>query len=143
MNKRVVTGVLVLCFVILGVASGIALKIALTTQTGLQATHKEITLLEQKIRTSQSGTLSSMRGQIATLNGKIVALNKALSSIQTTVTAAQHARLGICWSEVAGSVDGNGNYLPGYVSIESPTLQGGVYSCGNGETYVSVVPSKG
>jgi hypothetical protein len=142
-NKKIIAGIVAFCFVILGVTSAISLTMALTARTQLKQTNNEISTLKHKISTSNDGTLSAMRHEIAILHGKIIGLGQSLSSTQTTVASAQHARLGICWSEVSGSVGQNGTYYPGSVFITSLTLQGGVYSCGNGSTYVSVVPSKG
>ncbi len=52
--------------------------------------------------------------------------------------AAQTARLGLCWSE---SLQDNGGvtWVNG-VSIDQPVLQDGVYTCPQGDTFVSIVP---
>jgi hypothetical protein len=142
-NKKIIAGVVASCFVILGVLSAISLTMALTAQTQLKQTNNEISSLKHKISISNNGTLSAMRHQISMLHGEIIGLGQSVSSTQTTVASAQHARLGICWSEVSGTIGPNGTYYPGSVSIIPLTLQSGVYSCGNGSTYVSVVPSKG
>lgn len=56
----------------------------------------------------------------------------------STGRAAQTARLGVCWSE---SVQDNGGtaWVDG-VSIDQPVLSSGVYTCPQGDTFVSIVP---
>ena len=52
--------------------------------------------------------------------------------------AAQTARLGLCWSE---SVQDNGGVAwVDSVSIDQPVLSSGVYTCPQGDTFVSIVP---
>jgi hypothetical protein len=55
--------------------------------------------------------------------------------------SAQLSRLGICWSAPASpSLASDGVSGVGYVDIESAILDNGVYTCPQGDTFVSVVP---
>ena len=52
--------------------------------------------------------------------------------------AAQTARLGLCWSE-SFQDSGTTTWVDG-VSIDQPILSDGVYTCPQGDTFVSIVP---
>ena len=52
--------------------------------------------------------------------------------------SAQSARLGICWSEA--SQYNNGVSWIDAISIDQPVLSNGVYTCPQGDTFVSIVP---
>lgn len=52
--------------------------------------------------------------------------------------AAQTARLGLCWSESFQN-SGSVTWVDG-VSIDQPVLSDGVYTCPQGDTFVSIVP---
>jgi hypothetical protein len=58
-------------------------------------------------------------------------------------TAAQTARLGICWSDSIFTqtwADGSASTWVNGVSLDQPVLSNGVYTCPQGETFVSIVP---
>lgn len=52
--------------------------------------------------------------------------------------AAQVARLGICWSDAYQ--DSGGLSWIDSLSIDQPILSNGVYTCPQGDTFVSTVP---
>ncbi len=57
--------------------------------------------------------------------------------------AAQTARLGICWSDSVFTqtwADGSSSSWVNGVSLDQPQLSNGVYTCPQGETFVSIVP---
>ena len=54
--------------------------------------------------------------------------------------AAQTARLGVCWSYTTQtSSDGSVTWVNSE-TLSSPVLSNGVYTCGQGEQFVSIVP---
>lgn len=59
------------------------------------------------------------------------------------VSAAQ-SRFGICWqAPVNESLVSAGYSAVGYVSIDQAIYASGVYTCPQGETFVSIVPGSG
>jgi hypothetical protein len=52
--------------------------------------------------------------------------------------AAQTARLGLCWSESFQN-SGTVTWVDG-ISLDQPVLSDGVYTCPQGDTFVSIVP---
>ena len=58
-------------------------------------------------------------------------------------TAAQTGRFGVCWSAPEFTqtwTDGSSSTWVSGVSIDQPILSGGVYTCPQGDTFVSIVP---
>ena len=52
--------------------------------------------------------------------------------------AAQASRFGICWSEFTQT--GSGEVWVSSISIDQPVISSGVYTCPQGDTFVSIVP---
>lgn len=60
-----------------------------------------------------------------------------------TGQAAQTARLGVCWNAplfTQNWADGTSDTWVSSVSLDAPQLTNGVYTCPQGEQFVSVVP---
>jgi len=59
-------------------------------------------------------------------------------------SAAQTARLGICWSDTIFTqtwTDGSSSTWVSSVSLDQPVLSDGVYTCPQGDTFVSIMPA--
>lgn len=55
--------------------------------------------------------------------------------------AAQVARLGICWNDTSTYSDIEQQVIINSLEIDPPVVQDGVYTCPNGDSFVSVVPN--
>jgi hypothetical protein len=52
---------------------------------------------------------------------------------------AQSARLGVCWDATYGNTSDGISYVE-TVTVAPPVISGGVYQCGQGLAFVTVVP---
>jgi Flp pilus assembly protein TadG len=93
-----------------------------------------------------ASVIQAQAAQIQTLNARQAALKTSQSQLAQTQKGAVTAHLGVCWQESGGSaVDlyGSTFYYTSGVSLEPAQVVSGVYQCGSGYQFVSVVPTSG
>ena len=85
--------------------------------------------------------VTTLREQASALQNAEQGVTQQVAQAQATATAAQDARLGVCYSFTSGYTDNNGNWVQSSLSMNPPEDNNGVYDCPNGETFASVVPA--
>ncbi len=85
--------------------------------------------------------VTTLRKQASSLQNAEQGVTRQVAQAQATATAAQDARLGICYNFTPGYAESRNNWIQSSLSMNPPEDNNGVYDCPSGETFASVVPS--
>jgi ABC-type Na+ efflux pump permease subunit len=97
---------------------------------------------QQQIKglTQQAQELSQQLGAVQRTQTTVRTQVAAEKQAGSAVSSANLAHLGICWDASYGTTSENDGPYAESVDVESPIVSNGVYSCPQGDTYVTIVP---